>query len=221
MPKASTLLLSEFVTHDVRRLLLSRPEGLDWEPGQGIELMIDDDEWREEVRPFTPTSLRQDLILELTLKRYPERDGVTLALHELQPGAGLLIGEAFGTIGYQGPGTFIAAGTGLTPFLAILRHLAADDALDGHQLLLTNKTQRDVICAEELRHYLGEHCVLTFTHEPNADVLGQRIDADFLDRHIGSRNQYFYICGPDGFVAEIKGHLEGLGVDPERLVFER
>jgi cytochrome-b5 reductase len=221
MSKPTTLLMSELVTHDVRRLLLTKPEGLSWKPGQGIEVRIDEDAWRDRARPFTPTSLPDDLILELTLKRYPERDGVTVALHGLRPGAKLLLGEPFGSIRYAGPGTFIAAGTGVTPFLAILRQLALDDALSGHQLLLTNKTERDVICREELEHYLGERCILTHTHEHDLGHEGHRINAGFLAGHIHSTDQYFYVCGPEGFVESINAHLLNLGVHPDRLVYER
>lgn len=221
MPTPVKLLMSEFVTHDVRRLLIERPPGLDWQPGQGIELMIDEDPWRDQGRPFTPTSQPEDLILELTLKRYPERDGVTDRLHALRPGAGLLVGDAFGTITYQGPGTFIAAGTGLTPFLAIFRRLAERDGLGGHRLLLTNKSDRDVICAKELHHYLGDDCVLTFTREDDPSREGRRIDAAFLKEHVGDRSGMFYVCGPDPFVEAIKDHLADLGVNDDQLVYER
>jgi cytochrome-b5 reductase len=38
MAHAVTLLMTEFVTHDVKRLLLSKPEGWVWRPGQGTLL---------------------------------------------------------------------------------------------------------------------------------------------------------------------------------------
>ncbi|MBK1724169.1 flavodoxin reductase [Thiocystis violacea] len=221
MSKPARLLMSEFVTHDVQRLLLSKPDGLTWKPGQGLKVQIDDDAWRDEGRPFTPTSLPDDLILELAVKRYPEHDGVTVALHDLRPGAKLLLDEPFGRISYQGPGTFIAAGTGVTPFLAILRQLARDDALEGHQLLLTNKTERDVICRAELEHDLGERCILTYTHEHATGQEGRRIDAAFLAAHIGRLDQSFYVCGPQGFVESINAHLLSLDVHPNNLVYER
>jgi ferredoxin-NADP reductase len=221
MPHEATLLMREFVTHDVQRLLLSRPEGLDWEPGQGIELAIDQDEWRDQGRPFTPTCLLEDRILELTVKRYPEADGVTDTLHGLEPGAGLLVSEPFGTISYQGPGTFVAAGTGVTPFLGILRRLAKDDALAGHRLLLSNKSERDVICGQELEHYLGDDLVLAFTREADSEHKGRRIDADFLNANVGHRDGHCYICGPDGFVKAMIDALLGLGIPEEKLVYER
>ena len=223
MPHEATLLMRQFVTHDVQRLLLTRPDGLDWQPGQGIELAIDQDEWRDQGRPFTPTSLREDRILELTVKRYPEEDGVTEALHQLEPGARLLLSDdAFGSITYQGPGTFIAAGTGVTPFLGILRQLAKDDALlSGHRLLLSNKAERDVISAPELAHYLGDELVLTFTHEHAPGQQGRRIDAEFLDAKVADRDGYCYVCGPDGFVEAMNDALRAIGVPAEKLVYER
>jgi cytochrome-b5 reductase len=72
-----TLLMSGFVTHDVRRFIVSRPDGFEFEPGQGVELAIDHPDWREEGRPFTPTSLDDDRVLEFTIKAYPAHKGVT------------------------------------------------------------------------------------------------------------------------------------------------
>ena len=43
---AVTLLMSEFVTHDVKRLLVSRPPGFTFEPGQGVELAINRPQWQ-------------------------------------------------------------------------------------------------------------------------------------------------------------------------------
>jgi len=221
MPDTATLLMSGFVTHDVKRFLLSKPEGLEWQPGQGIEVIIDDEKWREEGRPFTPTSLSEDRVLELTVKQYPDKDGMTVALHRLKPGAQLLVSDSFGTITYQGPGTFIAGGTGVTPFLAILRRLAADGGLEGHRLLLSNKSERDVICAEELKHYLGERCVFTFTREHELGQQGRHVDVALLNSYVRGRDQKFYVCGPDGFVRAVNNHLLSLGVHPEQLVYEQ
>jgi len=138
----------------------------------------------------------------------------------LQPGAQLKLSDAFGSITYKGPGTFIAAGTGVTPFLGILRQLAADDALDGHKLLLTNKTERDLICEKELKHYLGDDCVLTFTREHDPGHQGQRIDVDFLETHLSTFDGMFYVCGPNAFVESINDQLQSLGVRPEQLVYK-
>jgi cytochrome-b5 reductase len=221
MDHTVTLLMSQFVTHDVKRFIVSKPEGLSVDPGQGVELAINLPGLREQGRPFTPTGLVADRVLEFTIKAYPEHAGVTQALHQLGPGAELLMSEPFGTIRYQGPGVFIAGGAGITPFLAILRGLAHRGELDGQTLIFSNKTPRDVICEKELRYQLGERCILTCT---GADALGyahRRVDRAFLEETIDDFKQRFYVCGPPTFMDAVNGALTDLGASAENVVFER
>jgi ferredoxin-NADP reductase len=215
-----TLLMSSFVTHDVKRFIVTRPDGFQFEAGQGVELAIDHPDWREKGRPFTPTSLHDDRVLEFIIKAYPAHNGVTQALHSLEPGARLLMSEPFGTIRYKGPGVFIAGGAGITPFIAILRQLARDDGLEGQGLIFSNRTPADVIVEKELRHLLGERCVLTCTQEHAAGYENRRIDRDFLSEHISDFGQHFYVCGPPEFNESLNDVLKGLGAKPDLLVFE-
>lgn len=216
-----TLLMSQFVTHDVKRFIVSKPEGFSVVPGQGVELAIDRPGLREEGRPFTPTSLADDRVLEFTIKGYPEHAGVTQALHRLEPGAALLMSEPFGTISYQGPGVFIAGGAGITPFLAILRELAREGELERQTLIFSNKTPADVICEKELRHLLGRRCLLTCTAVAAAGYEQRRIDRAFLEERIDDYDQHFYVCGPPPFMDAVNGALAELGARAESLVFER
>jgi len=216
-----TLLMSEFVTHDVKRFIVSKPKDFVHEPGQGVELVIDAPRWRdEEGRPFTPTSLPTDQVIEFTIKRYPEHEGVTAQLHTLQPGAQLLMSKPFGTIQYKGPGVFIAAGAGITPFLGILRQAAQQGDLQNQQLIFANKTAADIICEKELRHYLGEKCILTLSREDVKGYRHGRISSEMLRETISNFGQYFYVCGPDEFVEDMNRMLKDLGAKPDLLVFE-
>lgn len=215
------VLMTGFVTHDVKRFVVTRPEGLDYVPGQGVEIAIDREGWRDEGRPFTPTSLVDDRVLEFTIKSYPEHGGVTEQLHRLRPGDSLLMSQAFGTIHHEGPGWFIAGGAGITPFLAIMRQLADEGRLEGHGLMFSNKTPADVICEKELRHHFGDRAILTCTEETGAGYDSRRIDKDFLQEHIQDFGQQFYVCGPPRMVEAINGTLKELGADPSALVFER
>ncbi len=222
MKHSSTILMTEFVTHDVKRFILTKPRNFDYKPGQGVKMVVNEPEWRkEEGRPFTPTSLRDDKILEFTIKKYPIGDGVTDKLHSLEVGAKLLLSEAFGTITYKGQGVFIAAGAGVTPFIAITRQLARKRKLDSNSLILSNKTPADVICEKELRHYFGSRCSLICTRESAPGYENRRITAEFLSEKIRDFSQRFYICGPDSFVEEIKSILKKFGASPNSLVFEK
>ncbi|MCG6869538.1 MAG: flavodoxin reductase [Gammaproteobacteria bacterium] len=215
------LLMSEFVTHDVRRIIVTRPDNFRFEPGQGVELAIDTPQLREQGRPFTPTSLNEDLVLEFTIKAYPAHNGVTQALHELRPGANLLMSEAFGTIQYKGPGVFIAGGAGITPFIAIVRDLARKGKLSSQGLIFSNRRPADIIYEKELRHVFGNKLVLTCTESQAPGYKQLRIDKEFLTAHIKDLDQQFYVCGPPGFMEVVNGALQELGVEPDALVFEQ
>ncbi|MFA9459525.1 FAD-binding oxidoreductase [Thiohalorhabdus methylotrophus] len=221
MTQIAEILMTEFVTHDVKRFIVSRPEGLQYEPGQGVALSVNEPGWEEEERPFTPTSLRDDRVLEFTIKRYPGHQGVTEKLHSLQPGAQLLISEAFGTLTYQGGGWFIAGGAGITPMMAMLRTLAAEGRLNGHGLIFANKTPADIICEREFQHYLGDNCIYICDRAAGTDYAEGHITKDFLTNHIEHFDQHFYTCGPPKFDKAVNAALEELGASPETLVFER
>ena len=221
MSYQTTILMSQFVTHDVKRFIVTKPEGFSFLPGQGVELVIDQDKWRDEDgRPFTPTSLATDQVLEFTIKRYPDHKGVTDKLHTLKPGAKLLLSDPFGSIAYKGPGVFIAGGAGITPFLAIIRQLAAESKLSGNSLLFSNKTPQDVICEKELRHAFGDRCHLICTRQKAAGYESGRIDRNYLERQLSPDDKYTYVCGPELFVTEITAALKNLGRDAESIVFE-
>jgi cytochrome-b5 reductase len=213
--------MTEFVTHDVKRFILTKPQNFKYEPGQGVKMVINEPKWKnEESRPFTPISLTDDKVLEFTIKKYPARKGVTDKLHSLAVGAKLLISDVFGTITYKGPGVFIAAGAGVTPFIAITRQLAREGKLDSNSLIYSNKTPADVICEKELRHYFGLRCIMTCTQESVFGFENRRITKNFLKEKIQDFTQHFYVCGPDSFVKDIKSILKELGASPDSIVFE-
>ncbi len=215
-----TLLMSTFVTHDVKRFVVSRPDGFIFTPGEGVELAIDAPDWRDEGHPFTPTSLTDDRVIEFTIKGYPQHEGMTRELHGLKPGARLHMSKPFGTIHHRGPGTFIAGGAGITPFITILRDLARKGELDGHGLIFSNKTPADIIYEKELRHYLGERCHFICTKEEAHGYEHRRIDAAYLRETLDDFGQNFYLCGPPGFMDAVTESLKEQGADPQALVFE-
>lgn len=216
-----TILMVEFVTHDVKRFIVSKPAGFIWQPGQGVTLVINQPQWvQEKGRPFTPTGLVSDQVLEFIIKRYAKHHAVTDRLHTLWPGDELLMSDPFGCITYKGPGTFIAAGTGLTPFLAIIRQLASENKLAGHRLLFANKTPADILCEKELCYFLGDQCLLTCTRAQLPGYDNRRIDKDYLAEKISDFSGYFYICGSHAFAGETKAALVELGVRPDQLVLD-
>jgi ferredoxin-NADP reductase len=213
------ILHTGFVTHDVRRFVTSRPDDFGWKPGQGVKVALDRSGWRDERHPFTPTSRLDEPVFEFTIKEYPSHDGVTTRLHDLGAGDSLIISDAFGTITDQGPGTFIAGGAGITPFLAIFRHMS-DDALEASSLVFSNDTPADVICEKELRHLFGDRCHLTCTEESAERYDDRTIDRAYLEEVLDDLDQRFYLCGPPDMVEDLGEVLTDLGADADRMVVE-
>jgi ferredoxin-NADP reductase len=209
------------VTHDVRRFTFERPTGYVFEPGQATEVAIDRDGWRDEKRPFTFTNLKGWDHLEFTIKIYSDHDGVTNELGKLSAGDTLLIDDAWGTIQYKGPGTFIAGGAGVTPFIAILRDLADRNEIAGHRLIFSNKTERDIILRDEWQGMDGLDHLFVVTDEPSSRFPRGPIDKTFLKENVSDFDQHFYVCGPDKMVEDIKAALGELGAKADALVFEK
>jgi ferredoxin-NADP reductase len=211
----------ESVTHNVKRFQCEMPEGYHFVPGQATEVSINKEDWKEEKRPFTFTSLHDSPYLEFTIKIYSDHPGVTNELNTLVPGDELLVRDVWGAIEYKGPGYFIAGGAGITPFIAILRQLKRENKLNGNKLLFSNRTDQDIILEEELSSMLGKNAVYIITDEPSKKYYNGYINEPFLKENIEDFSKHFYLCGPPGMVENIQDCLTRLGASPEALVFER
>lgn len=218
--QACRLLMREYETHDVQRLIFSKPDSFHYLPGQGVEIALDQEEWRDQWRPFTPTTLIEDEVLQFIIKGYPDHDGVTKRLHALPVGERILVTEAFGTIQYRGPGVFIAGGAGITPFISIIRDLARRRDGGPHTLLFANKTDRDLICRNELGGFFGSRCHFVLSQEERPGLLHGRIDEAMLQACVDDFSQNFYVCGPPGFMDAVTEALHALGVGDEQMVVE-
>jgi ferredoxin-NADP reductase len=215
------ILKTEYVTHDVKRFTLSKPQDFTFVPGQATDVSINNDKWKNEKRPFTFTGLMNQDSLEFTIKIYREHDGVTNQLEQLKKDDELIIGEPWGAISYKGPGFFIAGGAGITPFIAILRNLYHEKKIKGNSLIFSNKTKEDIIIGDELFKMLPHSFYNILTRENVIGFLDKRIDEDMLINIVKDFEQYFYVCGPEKFVQDINSILERLGAKAEWLVFEK
>lgn len=209
------------VTHNVRSYHLERPAGFTFTPGQATEVSIDREGWRDKKRPFTFTCLPDAQTLEFTIKSYFDHSGVTNELWSLGVGDSLILRDVWGTIQFRGPGTFIAGGAGVTPFIAILRHLDATGKIAGNRLIVSNRTEKDIILRDEFEAMNGLETLWTVTDDSRSSLVQERIDADFLRRHVSKFDQNFYLCGPDPMVKDLRGFLDELGASVDNVTWEK
>lgn len=208
------------VTHDVLRIVLEKPEGADFHPGQATEIFIDKEGWQNEGRPFTFTCLPSDNYLEFTIKTYPDHKGVTNELLTLKAGDSLIVNDIFGAIEYKGEGTFIAGGAGVTPFISIFRDLKSKNILGNNKLLFSNKTEGDIILKDEFQQMLGENFINILSEEKTDKYSNGRISEDFIKINAASLDSYFYLCGPPPMMDAIEKQLSNLNVTNEHIVKE-
>ncbi len=212
------ILKIDFVTHDVKRFILEKPSNYKFIPGQATDISINSENLKNEKRPFTFTSKINDPVLEFTIKKYS--NGITEKIHNLKAGDELIIGETFGYFEYKGEGMFIAGGTGITPFLSMLRNMSNDEAKK-NKLLFFNKAYKDIICERELTDILGENVLFLLTDEKRKGYLKKKLSSNLLKKEITDLNKYFYICGPQKFVKIVRKNLLKLGIDENKIIIEQ
>jgi ferredoxin-NADP reductase len=119
----------------------------------------------------------------------------------------------------------VAAGSGITPMLAMLRYI---DDLCLHTkvtLLYCVRTSGDIMFESELeqlrsRQKLQYHVVLS---EPRDDWSGRRghINREFIEDTVKDlKSSDFFLCGPPPFMEASRTILMDLGVEPERIMQE-
>lgn len=126
----------------------------------------------------------------------------------------------------------LAAGSGITPVLAMLRHALVAEKGTRLTLVYGNRTPADVMFAPELDDLKDRHLDrLTLVHvhsrgggEDGAGLAG-RIGADLLGRLDGrllrmAEVAHAYVCGPGTMIRECRDALLALGLPRERVHHE-
>ena len=210
----------EKITQDVLQIVTEKPLGYVYEPGQATDVSINVWGWMDEKFPFTFTSIPEDDYLEFTIKTHPTHKGVTHQLLQLRVGDELILHEVFGAIAYHAAGVFIAGGTGVTPFISILRELKSKGKLDGHKLIFANKTKADIILKDELDKMLGSNFINILSDEKIPEYACGQISVDFIKTHADNLDGYFYVCGPPPMMSAVEKQLKQLGVIEKYIVKE-
>ena len=117
----------------------------------------------------------------------------------------------------------IAAGSGITPMMAMLGYID-DLCLDTEvTLLYCVRSENDIIFRKELQDLQGRvrnfryHVLLS---KPSLDWTGHRghLDRDFIQKAIPNlEDERFFVCGPPSFMETARDILAELGVQPERV----
>ncbi len=148
--------------------------------------------------------------LSITVKRISGGRLSTHLAERARVGDLLDLGPAFGDMQLPAtpmPGLFLAAGSGITPLMALVRALAAQEMPAPLTLLYWARTREELCFVEELRTLAARHArfdlrfVLTRQSAESADETTGRLEATHL-ASLGRLDAHcVYACGPAGFTA--------------------
>ncbi len=119
---------------------------------------------------------------------------------------------------------FVAGGTGLAPFMSMVRHIKNTGIKIDGVLLYSVKFPTEIIYRDELEKTcaeLGITLVVTVTRPQEGDLWnGEKghVDSSMISRHVPDvKGRTAYICGPLAFVKAIKDALASLDVPNEEI----
>ena len=208
-PDAVTLVLRDAADPD-------RP--IPFRPGQFFTLIAEIG-GREVRRAYSASSAPGSPGLEITVKRVGGGVFSTHAHRHLRPGDRLAVRGPSGTLRADGPElVMVAAGSGITPMMSIIRTRLADDPPPRLALLYGNRDESSTLFAAELDRFdqLGR---LSVTHRRSGDR--GRIDAaavrQWLDRIGPTDAARYLLCGPEPLMDTVRGVLADRGVPADRV----
>ncbi|MFB8275693.1 2Fe-2S iron-sulfur cluster-binding protein [Nocardia colli] len=204
------------------------PGSFDFRAGQFFTLVTDID-GRPERRAYSASSAPGTSRLEVTVKHVA---GGRFSTHVHR---GLRVGDQ---LAVRGPaGSFhlepqppdqivlVAAGSGVTPMMSIIRTQLTDSADRTRiALLYSSRCEEEIIFADQLTRLAKDNPErLSVTH-----VLTQRdgrLDADGLRRWVTDLSPavgtHYYVCGPEPLMDAVRTAVTGLGVPDELVHHER
>jgi ferredoxin-NADP reductase len=180
-------------------------------------------------RPYSISSAPgQRAYYDLTVRRLPDGFVSHYLCNETAPGDRFTSSGPAGQFVYNpllhgDDLVFVAGGSGITPFMSMLREIADRRLGRRVQLIYGSRTPGGIIFREALDSISARHPQVRVTHvlsEAPADWKGHRgfIDADLIRTVVDNiETRMFYICGPEAMYAFCLPELKKLGVPDRRL----
>jgi ferredoxin-NADP reductase len=217
----------------VRTIALDCPGWQGHLAGQHVDIRLTAEDGYQAQRSYSIATPADGDRVELTVERLDDGEVSPYLTDELRPGDQI---ELRGPIGgyfvweprLGGPLLLIAGGSGVVPLMAMLRARVAAAADVPVRMLLSARSQGEVIFREELERIGGGPGVeithtLTRSQPPGWTSYARRVDRDMLAEVAWppSDGPRVFVCGPTGFVETAADALVSLGHDPLRIRTER
>ncbi len=121
---------------------------------------------------------------------------------------------------------FLAGGSGITPFMSMIRELTDKDLKRQVHLIYGSRVEDDIVFKKELEERTKGHqnlTVSTVISEPSEGYSGVKgfITADLIKELVkDTSDKMFYVCGPEVMYKFVLVELVKLGIPKRRIRFE-
>ena len=201
----------------------------DYLPGQWVQIALENGETNNAAFSITSIPNGKNAI-EIAVKRVEYLPSSKLIHDQLQIGDELSVSHPQGDIvlpkQLQQPLVFIAGGTGITPFMSMLRQIYNANRDFNATLLYSVTSSDEGLFYDELyelqREYRNFRFVLTTTREAvhHAEFFG-RISSEMLKRIGLDHKANFYLCGPPQMVDDVAGLLIDLSIPANQIHYDK
>lgn len=216
-----TLVSAQLLTASARSLTLDVPTWPGNQAGQHVDIRLTAPDGYQAVRSYSMASAGNSNQIELAIDRLPNGEVSPFLVDELELGDAI---ELRGPLGgwfvwrpeQHQPVQLIAGGSGVVPFVSMLRAHSAAGSAAPMQLLYSLSTPDDAFFRDELSRPSPN--VLTAWHYTRTAPPGwphppHRLTAEDLKKKVlpPEKGPLTYICGPTGFVETVSRTLINLG----------
>lgn len=202
-------------TKDIFSLILEKPKGFNFYPGQYLDIELLADDPSGNVRAFTISSSPTEDYLMITTNK-----GVTSFkkfLEKLKAGDQINASHPAGTftLDETEEAVFLAGGVGITPFRSMLKY-ALDQKLSTPITLIYSNSDNNFLFKKELNLWQKQYPSLTIHYV----VTGRdgRLDQEKFSPITDS---IYYLAGPPKMVDDFENMLLILGVDSTNIRTDR
>lgn len=213
-------------TPDIRSFVLSPDQPFQYKPGQFLTIVRGDVR-----RSFSFSSHPSDPFPKVTLKRIPNGEISRWLFDHVKVGDRIETIEASGMFTYPEDTSdydtvmFMAAGSGITPIMSLIREALSRN--DGVKLILlySNRSKQQTVFHDELVRLQEEHAdrlTIHFFFSSNMDLHRARMGRLALENILGSTMKdpvrtLFFLCGPHIYMQNITITLLTEGVPDDNI----
>jgi ferredoxin-NADP reductase len=202
------------------QLRLDVPDRIDHLAGQHYVVRLTAEDGYRAQRSYSVASAPEDRQVELFVERLEDGEVSPFLADGVQPGDRLEVrGPIGGWFVWEGesPALLVGGGSGVVPFLAMLRHARTLGRTDLLRIAVSSRSLIELPYAMEL---MDAGALIVLTREPYGDRAAARLMGDEL-RALWAPEHTAYVCGSARFAEAASQLLVDIGVPDHSIRIER